>query len=245
MYEFSDIVIIICIFLFCGTVKGIVGFGLPVLAIALLSLVFDSRIGMVLILMPAIATNLWQIYVGGKFLEILRKLAPFLLAAMGAILFASGFLNVVDGPLLTRLLGILLVIYALSTLAGFQMDLTGRREKWSGVLIGLLNGTFTGLTGSLSVPGVIFLNSIGLPRVMLRQAMGLMFLISSATLMVALFFRGALSVETNVVSAISVVPALAGMALGERLAKCLSESLFRKIFLIGLAMLGATLILNG
>ena len=245
MYELSDIIVILAVFLFCGTVKGIVGFGLPVLAIALLSLTFDARIGMVLVLMPAITTNIWQSFVGGKLKEIMRRLWPFLLAAMIAIWFASGFLNVVDGSLLTRLLGLLLMVYALSTLAGVTLELGGSREKWAGPLVGALNGVFTGLTGSLSVPGVLFLNSIGLPRPLLRQAMGLLFLVSSTTLMIALYFRGALSVEANLVSALSVVPALIGMMLGGWLGKYLSENLFRRIFLIGLTMLGATLILNG
>lgn len=245
MYELSNIAIVLAVFLFCGTVKGIVGFGLPVLAIALLSLTFDSRAGMVLILMPAIATNIWQCIVGGKLSEILRRLWPFLMAAIVAIWFASGFLNSVDGALLTRLLGVLLVVYALSTLAGLKLELGGNKEKWVGPLVGMFNGIFTGLTGSLSVPGVLYLNSIGLPRALLRQAMGLLFLVSSTTLMVSLYSRGVLSIEANLVSALSVLPALAGMALGEKLAKYLSEELFRKMFLIGLTMLGATLILNG
>ena len=249
MYELPDIVVILAVFLFCGTVKGIVGFGLPVLAIAMLSLTFDARIGMVLVLMPAITTNIWQSFVGNGLREIIRRIWPFLLTAMIAIWFASGFLKVVDGALLARLLarllGLLLVIYALSTLAGVTLELGGSREKWAGPLVGVLNGVFTGLTGSLSVPGVLFLNSIGLPRALLRQAMGLLFLVSSTTLMIALYFRGALSIEANLVSALSVVPALAGMLLGEWLGKYLPEDLFRRIFLIGLTMLGATLILNG
>ncbi|MFK5979065.1 MAG: sulfite exporter TauE/SafE family protein [Rhizobiaceae bacterium] len=245
MYEFSDIVVILAVFLFCGAVKGIVGFGLPVLAIALLSLTFDARIGMVLVLMPAITTNVWQCFVGNGLIEIMRRIWPLLLTAMMAIWIASGYLNVVDGTLLTRLLGLLLMIYALSTLAGVTIELGGNREKWVGPLVGALNGVFTGLTGSLSLPGVLFLNSIDLPRALLRQSMGLLFLVSSTTLMVALYFRGALSIEANLVSALSVIPALIGMMFGEWLGKYLSERLFRRIFLIGLTMLGAMLILNG
>ncbi len=69
--------------------------------------------------------------------------------------------------LLSGLLGGLLVIYATVILAGFRLAITACQELWAGPLIGTADGILTGMTGSFVVPGVMFLQAIGLPRDML------------------------------------------------------------------------------
>jgi uncharacterized protein len=97
----------------------------------------------------------------------------------------------------------------------------------------------TGMTGSFVVPGILFLQAIGLTRDMLIQAMGLLFTVSTVALALALKGNDLLSVELGSWSAAAVVPAILGMALGQRVRQGLSEELFRRVFFVALLLLGA------
>ena len=104
----------------------------------------------------------------------------------------------------------------------------------------LLAGTVKGVIG-LGLPTValaVLTVALGLPRDALIQAMGMLFTVSTAALGVALAGRGLVSGEFGVVSAAAVLPALLGMALGQRLRRAMSEALFRKVFFTALLALG-------
>jgi uncharacterized membrane protein YfcA len=134
------------------------------------------------------------------------------------------------------------VIYAIIGLAGLRLSLAPRQEVWAGPLIGAMNGVLTGMTGSYVVPGVMFLQAIGLPRDQLVQAMGMLFLVSTLALGIALGGNDFLTVELGGLSAIALLPALAGMALGQRIRRRMPEDLFRRVFLAALLLLGLYII---
>ena len=99
-------------------------------------------------------------------------------------------------------------------------------------------GGLKGMTGSFVVPGVMFLQAIGLPRDMLVQAMGMLFTLSTLALAIALGGSGLLSAEVGAMSAVALLPALAGMAIGQRVRKRLSEQAFKRAFFVALLVLG-------
>jgi uncharacterized membrane protein YfcA len=98
------------------------------------------------------------------------------------------------------------------------------------------------MTGSSVVPGVMFLQAIGLPRDMLIQAMGMLFTASTLALAVALQKANILTIEHGILSFGAVLPAILGMILGQRVRITLSERRFRKVFFVALLVLGAYII---
>jgi len=229
-------------FLLAGTVKGVIGLGLPTVSLALLTVAIDLPSAMALLLVPSFVTNLWQAVVGGNGRAILRRLWPFLLMATVTVWLGATALTRVDLSLLSALLGVLLVVYATANLAGFRFTITVPQEAWVGPLVGSANGILTGMTGSFVVPGVLFLQAIGLPRDRLIQAMGMLFTASTLALAVALQGNDLLTIELGKFSAAALLPAIAGMVLGQRIRQRLSEDLFRRVFFISLLMLGAYII---
>jgi len=63
-----------------------------------------------------------------------------------------------------------------------------------------VNGILTGMTGSFVIPGVMFLQAIGLPRDTLIQAMGMLFTASTLALAIALQGNRLLTVELGSLS---------------------------------------------
>ena len=106
--------------------------------------------------------------------------------ATATVWLGAGALTRVDVSWLSALLGLLLVIYAAVNLSGFRPALTVRQERWAGPLTGVANGVLTGMIGSFVVPGVLFLQAIGLSRDALVQAMGMLFALSTLALALAL-----------------------------------------------------------
>ncbi len=244
MFDGLTLVIVVGTFLLAGAVKGVIGLGLPTVSLALLSVAIGLPEAMNLLLVPSFVTNVWQAVVGGHGGAVLRRIWPFLVMATVTVWLGANALTRVDLSLLSALLGLLLVVYATVNLIGFRFALTPRQELWIGPLIGAVNGVLTGMTGSFVVPGVMFLQAIGLSRDMLVQAMGMLFTASTAALAFALQRNDLLTGELGALSAAALLPAIAGMVLGQRIRKGLSERLFRRVFFVSLLILGAYIVAN-
>ncbi len=244
MFDTLTLLVIVGTFLIAGTVKGVIGLGLPTISLALLTVAIDLPHAMALLLVPSFVTNLWQAVAGGSGRAILRRIWPFLLMATVTVWLGTTALTRVDLSLLSALLGALLVVYSTINLAGLRFTITLPQEVWVGPLVGSANGILTGMTGSFVVPGVMFLQAIGLSRDMLIQAMGMLFTVSTLALAVALQGNDLLTIELGKLSAAALLPAIVGMVLGQRIRRSLSEQLFRRVFFISLLILGAYIIAN-
>ncbi|MCG6890933.1 MAG: sulfite exporter TauE/SafE family protein [Gammaproteobacteria bacterium] len=227
------------VFLLAGTIKGVIGFGLPTVSLAILTVALDLPGAMALLLVPSFATNLWQASIGGNARQLILRLWPFLLCASLTVWIGAMALIRVDMTLLSALLGALLMFYAAVSLAGVNLHIAVRWEGWSGPLAGLINGLLTGMTGSFVVPGVMYLNGLGLSRGQFLQAMGMLFTLSTLMLALALGRYGLIGEAQLLDSTIALLPAMAGVLLGQVLRARISESVFRRTFFLSLLTLGA------
>ena len=244
MLDPMTLAIIFATFLIAGTVKGVLGLGLPTVSLALLTLAFDLPHAMALLLVPSFVTNLWQALTGGHTRIIAKRLWPFL--ALAALLVWPGTLALthVDLDLLTALLGAVLVVYAALSLAGFAVDISPASTRWAGPLLGAVNGLLTGMTGSFVVPGVLYLQSIKLPRDVMIQAMGMLFTVSTVALALAMGGQNLLSTDQGLMSASGVLPAVIGMMVGQNIRSMLAEATFRRVFFIALLALGGYIMVH-
>jgi len=244
MTELPILVLVAVTFLLAGGVKGVIGLGLPTVSLAVLTATIGLQPAMALLLVPSFVTNLWQAVVGGNFMTILKRTWPFMLMAT-AMVWAGGLVLVaIDVSWLSAGLGALLVVYSLLSLTRSGLQIPRASESWAGPLFGAVNGVLTGMTGSFVVPGVPYLQAIGLSRDELIQAMGMLFTISTAALAVSLGGQNLLSAELGTISAVSVVPAIIGMVLGQKLRQRLSEAKFRKVFFTSILILGLYIIVR-
>ena len=236
--------VIAATFLLAGGVKGVIGLGLPTVSLGVLTAAIDLTTAMALLIVPSFVTNLAQAVTGGYGRVILRRTWPFLLMATLTVWLGAAALTRLNLSFLSGLLGALLVIYAAVSLGGVRLIIPEQREIWAGPLFGTANGILTGMTGSFVVPGVLYLQAIGLSRDALIQAMGVLFTASTVALAVALEGNSLLTPTLGLVSAAAVIPAAVGMFLGQRIRQALSEARFRKIFFIGIFALGAYILIS-
>ena len=242
MIDYYTIVIAVGVFTIAGTVKGVLGLGLPTISLALLTVAIDLPSAMSIMLVPSLITNIWQAVIGGNFKSTLIRIWPFILFAFGTIWIGALFLTRINLFLLSSLLGGLLIVYSVLNLSGFRFVVEARNEFWVGGLLGCINGIFTGMTGSFVVPGIMYLQGINLKRDALIQAMGMLFMVSTFALALSLQQNRFLSFNHGVLSCLCLFPAIVGMVIGQKIRNKLPEKIFRKVFFSSLLVLGVYLL---
>ena len=227
------------IFLLAGGVKGLIGIGLPTVALALLVHFVSLREGAALMVLPAVLTNIWQASSGGHGLALLKRFWLMLVMLCLATWIGVGLLVTSDERLMSGIFGVVITLYAIVGLTRPVPRPLGRRsEVWLSPLIGIANGLLNGLTGSFAFPGILYLEALRLNRDAMIQAMGILFLVASTALAVALTGHKVMTTTLLVLSVSATLPALAGYYAGQYCRRKLPEALFRKVFLSGLLSLG-------
>ena len=93
MFELPALLAIAGTFLLAGTVKGVIGLGLPTVSLALLTVALDLPSAMALLLVPSFVTNLWQSLVGGNAKAIVLRIWPFLVMATGTVWIGAAYMG--------------------------------------------------------------------------------------------------------------------------------------------------------
>jgi uncharacterized membrane protein YfcA len=237
--------LVLATFLLAGTVKGVIGLGLPTVAMGLLGLAMLPPQAAALLLVPSTVTNLWQLAFGGALRSLLVRLWPMLLMVVLGTGLGTWWLGMGGGHSMTHALGAALLLYALSGLLLPPLRVPATWERWLGPLCGLLTGIVTAATGVFVIPAVPYLQALGLQRDALVQALGVSFTVSTLALGAGLFWRGEVGGAELGASLVALLPALAGMLLGQWLRQCISAALFKKVFFIGLGVLALHLLRAG
>lgn len=240
-----DFTAVTLIFLAAGAVKGILGMGLPTVAMGLLGLVMPLAGAASLLTVPSIVTNLWQTAVGPDLRATLRRLWPLQAGIVLGVAVAPWLTPLLPPAFGRQLLGVCLVAYGVLGLVAkpFRGE-PARGEPAKGLLAGAATGVITGFTGVFVLPAVPYLQSLRLDREQLAQALGLCFTTSSLALAALLALQGHLDARASFGSLLMVLPALAGMWVGQRVRRLLSEGGFRKCFFGGLVLLGVWLLVR-
>jgi uncharacterized membrane protein YfcA len=231
-------------FLIAGLVKGVVGLGLPTVAVGLLSIVMTPMESASLLIVPSLVTNVWQLAAGPNFKWLLRRLWPMLLGICAGTLAGGAVLPRDSAGYATTALGVALVLYAIVGLASVRLNVPDRLQSWLSPVVGVMTGLVTSATGVFVIPAVPYLQGLGLGKEDLVQALGLAFTVSTFALAASLALDGAFKPGVAGASFYALAPALIGMLLGQWIRARIRPDVFRKFFFTGLLALGMHLALR-
>ncbi len=230
---------IAAIFVAAGWVKGVVGMGLPTVAMGALGLLMAPAQAAALLVAPSFVTNVWQLAVGPSLGPLARRLATMMIGVCLGTGLGIGFMTSGGTRWPSFALGCVLALYGVLGLTKASLSVAPRHEAVLSPAIGLVTGAVTGATGVFVVPAVPYLAALGLPREALIQALGLSFTVSTVALGVALGTAGGFTTATALASAAAIVPALAGLWAGQRLRHRLDPERFRRWFFAAMLAIGA------
>ncbi|MFK0162551.1 sulfite exporter TauE/SafE family protein [Rhizobium sp. NPDC090279] len=231
-------------FFVAGMVKGVTGMGLPTVAMGVLGALISPLTAASLLIVPSFVTNVWQLLAGPSFGALARRFFLLTFAVIVGTFAGSYLLAAGDTRMTTAALGAALVVYAGHALLARQLHVSPALAPLLSPIIGLITGLLTGATGVFVVPAVPYLQSLGLEKEELVQALGLSFTVSTVALAAALAWHGAFRIDNLALSAVAIVPALAGMWAGQIIRNRVSPATFRRWFLVCLLVLGAEMVVK-
>jgi uncharacterized membrane protein YfcA len=225
-------------FLLAGFIKGVLGLGLPTVSMGLLAVTMQPSHALAIVIVPAIVTNIWQTFVGPYLRDIIRRLWPLMIGTVLGIWLNAGMLTGPHARYGTVVLGVLLVIYAITSLSKLSFKVARRDEGWIGGIVGVVTGVISAATGVQVIPSMPFMQAIGMEKDELVQALGVFFTVATVALAFNLTSAGLLSASTALPGAVAMAGAFAGMLIGQAVRSRMHPDAFRRWFLIAMIFLG-------
>jgi uncharacterized protein len=225
-------------FLLAGFVKGVIGLGLPTVSMGLPAVTMQPSRALAIVIVPAVVTNIWQTFVGPYLRDIILRLWPLMVGTVIGIWLNAGMLTGPYSRYGAVVLGVLLVIYAITGLSKFSFSVARRDEKWIGGIVGLVTGIVSAATGIQVIPSMPFMQAIGMEKDELVQALGVFFTVATVSLAFSLTSAGLLTAATALPGAVAMAAAFTGMFIGQALRSRMPPETFRRWFLIAMIILG-------
>lgn len=238
MEPFALVALVVATFLLAGLVKGVVGMGLPPVAIGIMALAMPPAQAAALVLVPAFVTNIWQMMSGERLITVVKRLWTLQLGICVGAWLCGDVLTTQTSKLPNLLLGLMLMLYAVYGAVSVTPRMPARYEPYMSPIVGLMTGVIMAATGLMAIPLAPYLQAINLEKENLLQALGLSFFISAVALGTVLtsanIFRG----DTALMSAFALLPAAVGMAVGRHYVSRISAAAFKRWFLIAMFLIG-------
>lgn len=246
MHELDVLLILWCAasLAVAGVVKGVVGIGIPMVSIALLSLAISVPQAVALLPLPILAANTWQAFRGGRFKATVSRFRFLIIALAAGIGVGAVLLKHVDDRVLQAIIGLAVVVFSVTSLSTPRFRVPAGAEKWAGTAAGGLGGVLGGMSALFGPPIMMFLVSLHLPRDEFVAVIGTVYLLGGVFLLAALSGARVMGPEELVLSALATPPLLAGMAAGQRLRNTISQEVFRTWLLVTVMLVGASLLVR-
>ncbi len=244
-FESITLLQVLAVFLLAGTVKGILGFGLPIITMALLPFIIAIEPAVALSAVVQPATNIFQLVTSGNVKRAASISAPVLFALVPGIVLGSYFLSAVDGQTLLLFVGFTIAAYSLNELFGKSILIAKENFLPAGLGFGFVAGIAGALTALNGWAFIMYLVGIGTSRQEFRSAIALLFLVSGFLISSSFWLVGMLTLPLVVTGMLALVPAFIGMWAGDVLGRKFSAEGFRRLLLMALVFVGCVLFSRG
>ena len=223
-----------------AAVQGVLGFGGALVAMPLLvTLVGVQTATPAFALIGTLATLLnairWRAHV--TLGDLVQLVVP---AALG-IPIGVLFLARVDANVVTRVLGAILILYAVYNLLGWAVPPL-RHRAWA-VVAGFSSGILSGAFNTGGPPVIVFADARGWTAERFRGNLQTYFVLTSFFLLLSHGLTGHFTPVVWRTALIGVPALLVGQLVGVRLCRYLNPDAFRRLVLVFLLLLGGQLLI--
>lgn len=229
-----------------GFVKGVVGFGMPMIFISGLSSFLSPELALAGLILPTVASNGMQaLRQGGSAAwASLKHFKVFLGVGAVALLLSAQMVAVIPSNTLYLMIGLFVTGFTALQLFGWRPSLAGRSRAVE-AFVGAFAGLIGGVSGVWGPPTVLYLTAVGTPKQEQMRVQGVVYGLGAVLLMAAHIKSGILRPETVPFSALLVVPAVFGIWLGFKVQDRIDQAMFRKVTSCVLLLAGLNLIRRG
>lgn len=225
-----------------GLVKGMIGVGLPMLALPLLSTAVSLRDTIAILYVSVLLTNIWQAFRGGFFVQAFKRFWPMMLSVIVGAWFGSKTLVAIDPMWLTGIVGATVAFFSSINLFNPKLTVPEKHETWLSVAIGLTGGFFGGLTLFIGPAIIMFLVALQVKKEEFIGTIGLVYLLGVVPTGIFYVIDGTFRAEHIVPALLAAIPVVLGMFIGQYVRHHINEAVFRKVLLVALILIGLNMI---
>lgn len=242
--DVSLVVIAISGLFLAGVIKGATGIGYSSCALPFLVAAIGLKEAIVLVVAPAMASNIAVLFTTGSLGRSLRTFWPLYAATLPGIVCGVYLLMWADKHIAAQTLGVIICAYVALALLRPNLSLPPKLARTAQIPVGFSNGLLTGFTGSQVMPLMPFMLALNLEPALFVQAVNIAVVIASLFLGLGLWFGGLMTAPDLSLSVAAVLPALLGVQLGNWARQHIPASKFKSIVLGVLLLIGFTLALR-
>lgn len=227
-----------------GLVKGVTGFGLPMVLIAGLGSFLSPELALAGLILPTLVTNLWQAArqgLGAAFASA-RKHWRFVVIGLVALALSAQLVTRLPERTLFLLIGLPVIFFAALQLIGWRPRIDPENRGKAEVGIGVVAGALGGLSGIWGPPTVLYLTALNTPKVEHVRVQGVVYGTGAIALVLAHLNSGVLNGPGLSLSALLILPGCLGLFAGFAILDRLDQEKFRTATLIVLIIAGLNLI---
>ncbi|TGG93353.1 sulfite exporter TauE/SafE family protein [Natronospirillum operosum] len=248
MPELSPLLLLLIglIFVLAGMIKGLAGFGMPLIAIPALTLLTGAPVTLAMgwAIVSLVLTNLAQAFTARAHAREALRVWPLLVGLFGALAISVPMLARMDPGSLSMVVGaMILLVVASQLLRPWQIS-----QRWQTPVLGVagvISGTVGGLTSFFGFPAIQALIATGISSGGFIFTVSIMFFVGTAIIGVALTTYGLMGPADLLLSAACLPPALLGLKMGQAVRERVSVPTFQRILKIMLVATGTSMIVNG
>ncbi|MGH1356594.1 MAG: sulfite exporter TauE/SafE family protein [Thalassovita sp.] len=243
----ATMVLCLMVALVAGIVKGMVGFAMPMIMISGLSSIVGAEWALAGLILPTVATNLWQALRQGwrQAWDSVTRFRIFLLVGGVALMSSAQLVTILPASTLLLMIGCPVVLFALIQLFGVTVRLPNGGSRRAEAGVGAFAGLVGGVSGIWGPPTVMYLTAINTPKRDQMRIQGVIYGLGAVALLLAHIGSGVVRTETVPFSLALLPPALIGASLGFRIQDKIDQAAFKKATLVVLLVAGANLIRKG
>ena len=227
-----------------GVIKGAIGSGVPVIVIPVLTMLYDVKLAIAVLVAPNLCSNALQVWQYRHHLLPLKFLAAFSMAGGLGIMLGTWGLVVLSPTLLSLGVAGAIVMYLVIKLAKRTMVLPFALAQRVVLPVGLLAGVLQGAAGMAAPASVTFLNAMRLERPVFIGSISVFFVAITCVQIPALLSTGILTLERSVYSVAALLVILTAMPLGSQLGKRLPHRWFDNLIMLLLAGIALKIIID-
>jgi uncharacterized membrane protein YfcA len=225
-----------------GLAKGVLGVGLPMIALPLLYTSVPIREAVALMYGPVLVMNLWQTFQGGYFLIALKKFWPMMVAVAAGTWLGTKALVGIDSQTLQIVVGITVAGFSLVNLLQPKLTVPAKHALWLSIVVGLTGGFFGGLTLFVGPAVIMFMVALRVPKEEFIGTIALVYLLGIIPTGISYVAEGVLRAEHIVPTVIACVPVFFGMLFGQWIRIRINEDTFRKVLLVAMVLIGLNMV---
>ncbi len=225
-----------------GLVKGVVGIGLPLVAMPIMANFIPIPKAIALLILSSFATSVWQSADGGLFTPSVKRFWPMLIGIAIGVAISVKALATFDVKLLYMILGAIVTVFASMLQRRLVFAVAPRAERWVAPLAGIVAGLIGGLSMLFGPIYAMYLSGLKLGKELFVAAISLFNVWATVVLAIAMAQNDLLGGADLMASLLALIPSSLGVLLGTKLRHRINEEVFRKALAVVLFLIGLNLV---